>query len=104
MIIEKIKTPGLKKEHLAGILNISRSTLNRRLNELLPDLLDEFPRYNIRSHIIPDQIFFWICKELGEDEETTKYKLVCLLKINEGKIDKILKIWGARSDNPFNSI
>lgn len=59
----------LTKKDLLLVLGVSKSTLNRRMKYLKPDILKIYPKYNERSKFIRKDIFIFICDDFGWDRQ-----------------------------------
>lgn len=60
----KINEP-YNKEALKAVLRMKKGKFIIHMNELEPDLLAKFPKYNKRCSILSDNVFKWICEEYG---------------------------------------
>lgn len=50
---------------LRSVLDISKSTLNRRIKYLMPNIMELQPNYNGASQILRKDIFILICDDFG---------------------------------------
>lgn len=71
----KINEP-YTKEALRAILRMKRGKFITHMKILESELLAEFPRYNKRWSILPDNIFLWICSDYGIEKDVIIQRLM----------------------------
>lgn len=100
--MKTIEFPTYSKHLLREILNYNQSKLNREINVLLPELLEKFPRYNQRAHILPENVFFWIAEQLGFERETIQNRIISTMQKKELNHYEMIRNFGAGKEKPFS--
>lgn len=90
-----ITIQALNKKLLIAILGISKSTLNRRMKYLKPEILLINPLYNENSQILRQDIFILICKDYGLSNEQIAERFINHFpNYNLVNIEKIRGMYG----------
>ena len=65
----------LTKQSLLLVLGVSKSTLNRRMKYLKPDILKIDPKYDENAQFIRKDVFIFICDDFGLDRQTVLFRI-----------------------------
>ncbi len=88
----------LSKKLLRAVLCLKSTSFVRHMNDIYPDLIDKYPRYNKRRHTLDPEVFFWICHDKGLNVNMIKERIFDYYNVNmDAEKAKIVKCFGLHS-------